>query len=270
MPGQEDEIAAPQRLVLAKRTTERFALQIAVARCGDAGCCERQLHEPRTIDPAAAAPAPQIWLPEQTFRRRHPVVLGRVDRLGVTCVDVAGATYPTQFNGKPILPMEGISLVPAFDDKPLPRDALYWEHEGNAAVRQGDWKLVRFGRAGKWELYDMKSDRTELHDLAADKPEMVRQLVAKWRAWAARVGAKPFAGKPRAVASGAAEPADPAIAATDVATAARAGAASAVPADGSRPTSPPPTTRPSGSPAACRATGTSARRRSPSIARRSS
>ena len=49
---------------------------------------------------------------------------------------------------KPIQPMEGRSLVPAFDNQPIEREALYWEHEGNAAVRVGDWKLVRLGRNG--------------------------------------------------------------------------------------------------------------------------
>ncbi|MBV9868182.1 MAG: arylsulfatase [Abitibacteriaceae bacterium] len=107
-----------------------------------------------------------------------------------TLVEVAGATYPNQYNGKPILPMEGKSLVSAFNNGPVARDAVFWEHEGNAAVRVGDWKLVRFGRNGTWELYDMKADRTELHDLAAAKPQLAQELAAKWKVWAVRVGAK--------------------------------------------------------------------------------
>src|SRR5438270_9439847 len=101
-----------------------------------------------------------------------------------TCVDVAGAKYPTEFNGKKILPMEGRSLVPAFTDKPIEREAIFWEHEGNAAVRVGDWKLVRLGRKGMWELYNLKTDRTELHDLAAAQPDRVKELAATWEAWA--------------------------------------------------------------------------------------
>jgi arylsulfatase A-like enzyme len=88
--------------------------------------------------------------------------------------------------------MEGRSLVPAFADKPIERDALYWEHEGNAAVRMGDWKLVRFGRNGPWELYDLKADRTELHDLSANQPERAKELAAKWDAWAERTNVKPY------------------------------------------------------------------------------
>ena len=86
-------------------------------------------------------------------------------------MDVAGANYPTEFHGKTIEPMEGRSLLPALDNRPIERDALYWEHEGNAAIREGDWKLVRLGRNGPWELYNLKADRTELHDLAAAQPE---------------------------------------------------------------------------------------------------
>ena len=88
--------------------------------------------------------------------------------------------------------MEGKSLVPALDNRPIQRDALYWEHEGNAAIRVGDWKLVRLGRGGPWELYDLKTDRTELHDLAAAEPELVRTLAAKWDAWAERTHVKPY------------------------------------------------------------------------------
>lgn len=109
-----------------------------------------------------------------------------------TCVDVSGATYPKEFNGKPVLPMEGRSLVPAFANQPIQRDALYWEHEGNAAVRVGDTKLVRQGRNSPWELYDMRSDRTELHDLAAEQPEKVQELAALWEAWAERAHVKPY------------------------------------------------------------------------------
>jgi arylsulfatase len=111
-----------------------------------------------------------------------------------TCAEVSGATYPKTFHDKPILPVEGRSLVPAFANKPLERDAMYWEHEGNAALRAGDRKLVRLGHNGAWELYDMKADRTELHDLAATQPEEAKQLAAKWQAWAERAQVLPAPG----------------------------------------------------------------------------
>jgi arylsulfatase A-like enzyme len=105
-----------------------------------------------------------------------------------TVADVGGATYPTQFNGHAISPMEGRSLKPSFSGQPLaPREALFWEHEGNAAVREGDWKLVRRDADGAWELYNLKTDRTELHNLATSQPDRAKEMLAKWQAWANRV-----------------------------------------------------------------------------------
>ena len=137
--------------------------------------------------------------------RKEP---GHIIDLMTTCVDVAGATYPKQFNGQPITPMEGRSLVPAFDDQPIQRDALYWEHEGNAAIRAGDLKLVRAGATGPWELYDLAADRTELHDLSHERPDVARDLQAKWTAWANRahvLPAPPPAGAARATTKPAAK-----------------------------------------------------------------
>ena len=112
--------------------------------------------------------------------------------LMATCVDVAGAEYPKQRDGVDVTPLEGLSLVPAFQGVGLDRDTLYWEHEGNRAVRVGDWKLVAAGGTGPWELYNLKTDRTEMHNLAADQPERVEQMAAKWQAWAERAQVLPL------------------------------------------------------------------------------
>jgi arylsulfatase len=117
---------------------------------------------------------------------------GHLIDIMATCVAVSGAKYPAEFNGNPILPMEGRSLLPAFANLPIERDALYWEHEGNAAVRVGDWKLVRRGQNGVWELYNLKADRTELNDLASKNPETAKELAAKWDVWAARANVVPY------------------------------------------------------------------------------
>ena len=110
-----------------------------------------------------------------------------------TCVELAGATYPKAFHGNPIPPMEGRSLFPAFSSGPVPREALFWEHEGNAAVRVGDMKLVRVGRRSPWELYDLSKDRTEmLNNLAAKEAQIASDLAAKWEAWAIRAQVKPY------------------------------------------------------------------------------
>ena len=87
--------------------------------------------------------------------------------------------------------MEGKSLMPAFDNKPIQREAIYFEHEGNRAVRRGKWKLVS-KHPGKWELYDIEADRTELTNLAQKYPEKVDQLKALYKSWAARCGVQPW------------------------------------------------------------------------------
>lgn len=109
-----------------------------------------------------------------------------------TCVDLAGAAYPKEFNGLTIHPMEGVSLAPAFAGQSINRSQpLFWEHEGNRAILAGDWKLVA-KHPGPWELYDIAADRTEMHDLAKQQPERVHELSAQWDAWAKRVGAMPW------------------------------------------------------------------------------
>jgi arylsulfatase A-like enzyme len=109
-----------------------------------------------------------------------------------TCVDVSGAAWPKERDGNAIPPAEGRSLLPAFKNEPIEREALYWEHEGNAAVRVGDLKLVRLGRNGPWELYDMGKDRTEQDNLAAAQPDKVKELAGKWNAWARRANVIPY------------------------------------------------------------------------------
>ncbi|MEM7232495.1 MAG: arylsulfatase [Planctomycetota bacterium] len=108
-----------------------------------------------------------------------------------TFVEVAGATYPKRFLGRDIQPMEGISLAPSFSGGALQRDkALGFEHHGNLALRDGRWKIVS-SHPTNWKLYDMVADRTELNDLSKEKPEKLKELVAKWQAWADRVGVQP-------------------------------------------------------------------------------
>jgi|688.fasta_scaffold06517_6 arylsulfatase A-like enzyme len=114
-----------------------------------------------------------------------------------TCLEVASATYPEERGGRRIQPAEGRSLVPAFRGEAVDREAIYWEHEGNAAVRVGDLKLVRAGRTGAWELYDLAADRTEQHDLAAERPAEVAALAARWQSWAERVHAEPAPERPK-------------------------------------------------------------------------
>jgi arylsulfatase len=117
---------------------------------------------------------------------------GHIIDVMATCVDVAGAIYPRERDGHTIVPREGFSLLPLFRGEALRRpNPLFWEHEGNKAVRAGNWKLVM--RHGKpWELFDLSTDAAELNDLAAAQPDRVRDLASQYDAWAKRAFVVPF------------------------------------------------------------------------------
>ena len=122
---------------------------------------------------------------------------GHLVDIMATCVDLAKAVYPAERDGAPVPPMEGVSLAPAFRGEPLARkNPLFWEHEGNRALRDGRWKLVAKGPAGPWELYDMEKDRTEMHDLAAAQPERVKAMAERWETMARAQGVLPWIWKP--------------------------------------------------------------------------
>ena len=109
---------------------------------------------------------------------------GHVIDLMATAVDLAGAKYPKEFKGNSIIPMQGVSLRPAFAGKSLARkEPIFWEHEGNKAVRDGKWKLTQKWR-GEWELYDMEADRTELHNIIGEHPDVAEKMKAAWNRWA--------------------------------------------------------------------------------------
>jgi len=82
-------------------------------------------------------------------------------------------------------------------DRSLHRAApLYWEHEGNRALREGKWKIVAKGPGGAWELYDMEADRTESHDLATQYPARIKGMIAHWETWATQNEVLPWIWKP--------------------------------------------------------------------------
>ncbi len=112
-----------------------------------------------------------------------------------TLVDIAGADYPHERKDSEILPMEGKSLFPAFKNKPLDRGAIYFEHEGNRAIRRGKWKLVAATKKGPWELYDLEADRTEINNLAAKNPDLVDKMASMWQSWAERTNVLPWPDK---------------------------------------------------------------------------
>ena len=123
---------------------------------------------------------------------------GHVIDLMATCLDVAGVNYPDTHDGNPVKPLEGKSLRPVFESGSRPgHEAIFWEHEGNRAVRQGHWKLVsRYdqhqAQHGDWQLYDLEADRTETKNLAETNPGKAKQLTNLYQQWAERAGVVPW------------------------------------------------------------------------------
>jgi len=113
-----------------------------------------------------------------------------------TLCEVAGATYPQEYKGRPITPAQGISMVPYLagaDVEAKPR-TLYWQHENHAAIREGNWKLVTTNDRDDtaWELYDLGADRSESQILAKSRPEVAERLRGRWRQWAEETNVVPF------------------------------------------------------------------------------
>ncbi len=98
-----------------------------------------------------------------------------------TLLELSGAKIPSTIKGHAVPPSPGRSLVPAFaKDVTVPHEFLWWQHEDNRAIRAGDWKLVALAK-GDWELYDLTTDRGESKNLAASRPEKIRELEALWK-----------------------------------------------------------------------------------------
>lgn len=124
--------------------------------------------------------------------------LGHITDIMATVVDISGAEHPTNYQGHAILPLEGQSLQPLFAGKDRPQvTPIFWEHEGNRAVRLQQWKLVA-RHNHDWELYDLSADRTEAKDLAGAMPDKVREMAALYEAWAKRCNVVPFEDLPPA------------------------------------------------------------------------
>jgi arylsulfatase len=149
-----------------------------------------------TLEGGISTPLIVHWPAGIPVNRRNTLVQDAAQLIDImpTVVDVTGATYPQEFKGHVIHPMDGVSMRTVFAGQPVTRtQPLFWEHEGNRAVRSGKWKILSTF-PGRWELYDMAADRVERQDLAAQHPDVVRTLAAQWDAWAKRTNVDPWPG----------------------------------------------------------------------------
>jgi arylsulfatase len=112
---------------------------------------------------------------------------GHLIDIAATCMELSGATYP-----KEATPLEGSSLLASFQNKTSPRGPLFWEHEGNRAVRIDNWKLVAKHNQ-PWELYNLAEDRVERIDLAKANPDRVKTMITAYDAFAKRANVEPWA-----------------------------------------------------------------------------
>jgi len=114
--------------------------------------------------------------------RQNP---GHLIDIAPTILDLAGGVRPPTLDGRAVPPAPGESLVPVFaKDNSISHDYFWWYHDGNRALRVGDWKLVADHQKA-WELYDLRTDRSESKDLAAEQPDKVKELAEVWAARAA-------------------------------------------------------------------------------------
>jgi len=98
-----------------------------------------------------------------------------------TLLELAGGRWPEKWGDTPVPPPPGLSLAPAMaKDGGVKHEFLWWFHQGNRAIRVGDFKLVSVGAEGPWELYDLRTDRAESDNLAAKQPEKVKELSERW------------------------------------------------------------------------------------------
>jgi arylsulfatase A-like enzyme len=159
-----------------------------------------RLHKRWTHEGGISTPLVMNW----PSRSHDPKLLhgpSHIVDITATIYDAAGADYPAEQSGNKVTALEGESFLTVFDGEDWSREnPICWEHEGNRAVRMGDWKLVSEGNT-TWELYNMANDRTELNDISSSELERVEQMESVYKKWAERTGALPWPVIPSATAA---------------------------------------------------------------------
>ncbi|MEM9329104.1 MAG: arylsulfatase [Bacteroidota bacterium] len=100
-----------------------------------------------------------------------------------TVLELAQVEYPAVWEGHPVKPQMGVSLLPALRKKgPLDQRTMYFEHMSHEGMIENGWKAVRL-RKQDWELYYLNEDRSEMNDLARIYPDRLELMVMKYNAW---------------------------------------------------------------------------------------
>ncbi len=144
-----------------------------------------QEHEGGIITPLVAH-----WPAGIRSKGRRVSETAHINDLMPTCLEIAGAAYPETYNGVELDPLDGESFLPLLRGGSRGEEPLYfWEHEGNRAVRHGDWKLVVLHK-GDWELYNLNYDPFEMNNLIDESPEKAAALLAQYESWAKEHGVR--------------------------------------------------------------------------------
>jgi len=149
-----------------------------------------RMYKKRTHEGGIATPLLVSWpdqISEKGSLNHQP---GHIIDIMATICDVADVEYPQTFKGNAITPLPGKSLAALFDGgHELEARTICWEHIGNRAIRQGDWKLV--AREGEdWELYNLSVDRSETNNLIKSEMDKAARLQEAYEEWAMQVGVK--------------------------------------------------------------------------------
>jgi arylsulfatase A-like enzyme len=150
---------------------------------GWAGMCNTPFRRHKTWVHEGGIATPMIvhWPQRIAARGELRHAPGHVVDLVPTILEAAGGKAFATWADQPVPPLHGRSLSPAFaTDAALPRKSIWWLHESNRALRVDDWKIVAAGQDGPWELYDLRTDRSETKNLAGELPEKVLELAAQW------------------------------------------------------------------------------------------
>ena len=135
------------------------------------------VHEGGISTPLIAHWPARITTPGQLRR-----TAGHVIDIVPTVLELAGTERSAVVTDAEAPDSPGRSLVASLsEDSAALHESLWWLHEGNRAIRMGDWKAVA-AKGEPWELYDLENDRSEQSDLSKSNPEILARLTKQWDA----------------------------------------------------------------------------------------